>query len=226
MHASKRQSPVRFPARPLQTVLRDHWEVALILDEEGPGPWLVDLCHQPRWDLQDGRIGDLAPGGLAVPGVPGDCRLENQLLINRMNGTQAALWHLGSSAAPVLPDAAAYTDVTEATLFLALFGPRTFEVTEHLTNLDFGNPQHRTPFLLQGPLVHVPCQAVVLARGEDGAGGVLLTCSRGYAQDMVQALLSAGAAHGLKPAGETRFKTWLADLEKHPASAATDNDLH
>jgi hypothetical protein len=205
-----------FPARPLQTDLRNHWEVALSLDEEGPGPWLVDLCHQPRWDLQDGRVGDMQPGGLAVPEAPGACRLENQLLINRMNGTQAALWHLGSEEAPVLPDAAGYTDVTDATLFLALFGPRIFEVTEHLTNLDFGNPQRRTPFLLQGPLAHVPCQAVVLARGEDGSGGVLLTCSRGYAQDMVQAVLSAGAAHGLRPAGENRFMTWLAELEKHP----------
>ena len=209
MPVMKRQSPVRFPARPLQTDLRDHWEIALSFDEEGLGPWLVDLCHQPRWDLQDGQIGDPSP---AVPDVPGACRLENQLLINRMNGTQAALWHLGSEEAPILPDAAGYTDVTDATLFLALFGPRIFDVTEHLTNLDFGNPQRCTPFLLQGPLAHVPCQVVVLARGEDGSGGVLLTCSRGYAQDMVQVLLSAGAAHGLRPAGEKRFKSWLADL--------------
>ena len=217
MPVIKRQSPVRFPARPLQTDIRDQWEIALAFDEEGPGPWLVDLCHQPRWDLQDGRIGDLAPGGLAVPDAPGACRLENQMLINRMNGTQAALWHLGSEVAPVPADAAGYTDVTEATLFLALFGPRIFEVTEHLTNLDFGNPQRRTPFLLQGPLAHIPCQTVVLARGEDSSGGVLLTCSRGYAHDMVHVLLSAGAAHGLRPAGENRFKTWLADLDRHQA---------
>jgi len=216
MDAIKRRSPVAFLSRPSRTIIRDHWEIILAFDNEGPGPWLVDLCHQPRWDLQDGRIGDLAPGGLAVPDAPGACGLENQMLINRMNGTQAALWHLGSEVAPVPADAAGYTDVTEATLFLALFGPRIFEVTEHLTNLDFGNPQRRTPFLLQGPLAHVPCQAVVLARGEDGSGGVLLTCSRGYAQDMVQAVLSAGAAHGLRPAGENRFMTWLAELEKHP----------
>jgi hypothetical protein len=209
MVAIRRRTPVAFSSRPARTVIRDHWEIALAYDEEGPGPWLVDLCHQPRWDLQDGQIGDLNP---AVPDVPGACRLENQLLINRMNGTQAALWHLGSEEAPILPDAAGYTDVTDATLFLALFGPRIFEVTEHLTNLDFGNPLRRTPFLLQGPLAHVPCQVVVLARGEDGSGGVLLTCSRGYAQDMVPVLLSAGAAHGLRPAGEKRFKSWLADL--------------
>jgi glycine cleavage system aminomethyltransferase T len=139
------------------------------------------------------------------------------MLINRMNGTQAAVWFLGSGAAPVPADAAGYTDVTEATLFLALFGPRVFEVTEHLTNLDLGTPQRRTPFLLQGPLAHVPCQAVVLARGEDGSGGMLLACSRGYAHDMVHVILSAGAAHGLRPAGENRFKTWLADLDRHQA---------
>lgn len=226
MSAIKRQSPISFPSRPLQTVIQDNWEVALALEDEGSGPWLVDLCHRSRWDLQDARIDDLTPGGMGVPTVPGACRLENQRLVNRMNGTQAAIWHLGNGKAPPLPDAAGYTDVTEATLFLALFGPGTFEVAEHLTNLDFRDPQRRPPFLLQGPLAHVPCQAVVLARGEDNTGGLLLTCSRGYAQDMVHAILSAGAVHGLRPAGENRFKTWLAGLEKHSIGLAIDNDLH
>ncbi len=217
MDAVRRRSPVAFSSQPARTIIRDRWEIILAFDNEGPGPWLVDLSHQPRWDLQDGRVGKLSPGGLAVPDVPGACRLENQLLINRMNSTQAAVWHLGSGQAPALADVAGGTDVTEATLFLALCGARIFDVTEHLTNLDFGNPQRRTPFLLQGPLAHVPCQAVVLARSGDGSGGVLLTCSRGYAHDMVQAILSAGAAHGLRPAGENRFKTWLADLDRHQA---------
>ena len=90
-----------------------------------------------------------------------------------------------------LPDAAGYTDVTEATLFLALFGPRTFEVTEHLTNLDLGI-RSAAPFLLQGPLAHVPCQAVVLARGEGRRRRGAAHLFRGYARDMVRAILSAG----------------------------------
>ena len=45
------------------------------------------------------------------------------------------------------------------------------------------------------------------------AGALLLTCSRGYAADMVAAILAAGVDHGLRPAGEDRFSTWLAALK-------------
>jgi hypothetical protein len=59
----------------------------------------------------------------------------------------------------------------------------------------------------------VPCQVVTLARDDDGSGALLLTCSRGYAADMVAAILAAGVDHGLRPAGEDRFSTWLAALK-------------
>jgi hypothetical protein len=35
--------------------VRDNWTVALEYDDEGQGPWLVDLAHKTRWDLQDSR---------------------------------------------------------------------------------------------------------------------------------------------------------------------------
>jgi len=43
---------------------------------------------------------------------------------------------------------------------------------------------------------------------------LLMTCSRGYADSMVHALLDAGAEFGLKPAGEKRFTDWLQNLIK------------
>jgi glycine cleavage system aminomethyltransferase T len=63
----------------------------------------------------------------------------------------------------------------------------------------------------------VPCQIVTLDKsagdgGADGAGGFVMTCSRGYAQSMVHAILDAGAEFGLRPAGEKRFDQWLATL--------------
>ena len=39
--------------------------------------------------------------------------------------------------------------------------------------------------------------------------GILFTCSRGYARDMVHAVLDAGHELGLKPAGEEVFNRWI-----------------
>jgi hypothetical protein len=207
----KRQSPVQFKATPLKTEVRDNWTVALTYSDEGEGPWLVDLCHKTRWDLQDHNIGALTVGDQAVPGSPGDCSLCGHRLINRMNATRASIYRLGVGA-PETHDAPGYTEVTEATLFVALFGPRAFRVAEKLTNLDCMDPTKKVPFLLQGPFCRLPCQIVILEKQADGSGGFLLSCSRGYSESMVGAILEAGAEFGLRPAGEDRFTTWMEDL--------------
>jgi len=207
MAAIQRHSPVTFDAEPQKTELRDNWNIVLAYDNEGPGPWLVDLSHKTRWDYQDSRLNDAPPSGLSVPVEPGGCHMAENRLINRMNGTQASIWHL-ADAAP-LPDSVAFTDVTEATVFLAILGSDTFRIAEKLTALDFSAPEKTTPFLLQGPFCHVPCQTVALAYQPDLSGGLLLTCSRGYAESMVDAILGSGSEFDLRPAGENRFTDWL-----------------
>jgi hypothetical protein len=208
----KRESPVRFKVSPKTTEVRDNWTVALEYDDEGAGPWLVDLAHKVRWDLQDSGIGDLSVGDLAVPGDPGACTFAGDTLVNRMNRTQASVYHLGA-AAPELPDAAGYTDVSESTVFVALFGPKAFRVAEKLSNLDFMDPAGQVPFLLQGPFCHVPCQIVTLEKSADAGGGILLTCSRGYGDSMIHAIVEAGGEFGLRPAGENRFNSWIQGLQ-------------
>lgn len=207
----KRQSPVNFGPSPLEIEVRDNWSVALAYDAEGQGPWVVDLSHKTRWDLQDSSVGDLTPLGQAVPGPAGASVLADNILINRMNRTQTSIYHLGAEA-PALPDESGYTEVTEATIFLAIFGPKTFYIAEKLTNLDLGDPKRETPALLQGPFCHVPSQIVTLEKDAVGGGGFVMTCSRGYAESMVHAILDAGAEFGLRPAGEKRFDTWLAAI--------------
>ena len=170
----RRQSPVRFKANPLKSEMRDNWTVVLEYNEESDGPWLVDLSHKTRWDLQDGEIDRLAVGDLALPRTAGHCTSTGKTLINRMNGTQVSIYHLGSQA-PSMPDFPGYTDVSESTVFLALFGPSAFYVAEKLTNLDFMDPARAVPFLLQGPLCHVPCQISDLEKHSDGSGGFLMT---------------------------------------------------
>jgi len=208
----KRQSPVRFNVGPIEAEVRDNWTVALDFDEEGQGPWLVDLAHKTRWDLQHNRVGELTPCGLAVPADPGACTFADRTLVNRMNRTQASIYHLGD-AAPAIPDFSGYTDVTESTVFLALFGLKVFFIAEKLTSLDFMDPAKKAPFLLQGPFCHVPCQIVTLDKSADVNGGFLLTCSRGYGDSMVHAVLEAGAEFGLRPAGENRLSYWIQGLQ-------------
>ncbi|MGB8332923.1 MAG: sarcosine oxidase subunit gamma SoxG [Desulfobacterales bacterium] len=208
----KRQSPVRFTVSPIKTEVRDNWTVALEYGEEGQGPWLVDLAHKTRWDLQNNKVGELTPCDLAVPTVPGACTLADGTLVNRMNRTQASIYHLGDAAAP-MPDFSGYTDVTDSTVFVALFGPKVFFIAEKLASLDFMDPAKKAPFLLQGPFCHVPCQIVTLDKSADGNGGFLLTCSRGYGDSMIHAMLEAGAEFGLRPAGENRFSSWIQGLQ-------------
>lgn len=208
----KRESPVRFDARPKSSEVRDNWTVALEYDDEGSGPFIVDLAHKTRWDMQDGDIGAFTLCDLAVPEAPGQSILADGTLINRMNHTQASIWHLGPSA-PAMPDEAPYTDTSEATVFLALFGQKVFLLAEKLTNLDFTDPEKSAPFLLQGPFCHVPCQIVTLEKTIDGRGGFLLACSRGYGDSMVHAIMEAGAEFGLRPAGENRFNGWIGGLQ-------------
>jgi len=212
MKAIQRYSPVMFEPNTKKSEIRDNWEVVLAYQDEGPGPWLVDLSHKTRWDLQDSQVDDLAPNGICVPSAPGTCAFNQDILINRMNGTQAAIWHLGTKIVKT-PDLIGCTDVTEATVFLALFGPDTFHIAEKLTALDFMDTSRTLPFLLQGPICHVPCQVVALERKTNMSGGLLMTCSRGYAESMVQAVLNSGQEFGLRPAGETQFTNWIQAVQ-------------
>jgi len=211
-----RQSPVAFEVPALKTETRDRWPVVLRYADEGSGPHLADLSHLPRWDIQDKNLARFAPCDLEIPETPGSCTLKNGVLVNRMNRSQAAVWHLAPTA-PALPEQSAYTDVTESAACLALIGPHLFSITEKLTPLDFLAPGQPPPFLLQGPFSRVPCQIVALAVEDGAAGGVVLTCSRGYAADMAAAILNAGEEFGLRPAGEKAFRQWL---EKLPAGGA------
>ncbi len=211
MDTLTRQSPVKFEAHALRTVVRDNWPIVIEYAEQGDGPHLVDLSHCPRWDVQHGQldqVGLAGPADLVIPADPGSSALQTGTLVNRMNRTQASIWHLHDE--PVeFPADEAFTDMTDATAFLGLIGAGTQRVAERLSNLDFGMPGRATPFLLQGPFSHVPCQIAVMGfRGGDA--GLLLTCSRGYARDMVEAILHAGEHAGLRPAGKAAFSEWLA----------------
>ena len=136
MEGLVRRSPVSFDARPEKTEMRDNWNVVLEYKAEETWPSVVDLSHRARWDLQDADIARIQPWGIRIPDAPGQCVFENGILINRMNRTQASIWHLFGETPPA-PDDLAFTDVRDTTVFLALIGKGIFSLAEKLTSLDF-----------------------------------------------------------------------------------------
>jgi len=127
------------------------------------------------------------------------------MLINRLNQSQASVWHLSDHNLQI-PDESAYTDITEGFSLLGFLGSDIFSVMEKITALDLQSPQKQRPFLLQGPVLHIPCQVVVL-----GKDALIIGFSRGYAQSMVEAILEAGRQLRIQPAGELAFYNYLRD---------------
>jgi hypothetical protein len=205
-----RRSPVSFDSRPVKTEMRDNWTVVLEYETEETGPYVIDLSHSAKWDLQDTDLSQFRPWGVTIPQTPGQCAFQNGILINRMNRTQAACWHLCKTS-PQVPEESAYTETTDATLLLALLGKDVFSIMEKVSALDFVSPERKAPFLLQGPIFHVPCQVVYVGKVDDSLA-VLFTCSRGYGESMVKGILSAGAEFGLRPAGENALTNRLNEL--------------
>ena len=198
----QRQSPVHLPGKPEKTKMRDHWPVILEYADEGPGPWIVDLSHCRRWDIQGRELSEALPPGVALPDSPGSVVLHAKGLTGRTGQRQAFLWLFDDKAAA--PAGAGCTDITEGALCFALLGRDVFQITEKLTSLDLGDPKRNAPFLLMGPFSHITCQIVVL-KNDPAAAAVLVACSRGFAHDMVHAVSAAGEEFGLRPAGENRF---------------------
>jgi hypothetical protein len=203
----KRRSPVAFKNQPLQTDTREGWDVVLQYEDEGGGPFLIDLTHLSKWDVQHHDLSQIKPLGGEIPETPGDCVVQGGALIGRLNRIQAVVWHL-STRAPQMPQEDALTDVTEASALLALVGESLFSIAEKMTPLDLSDPAKGVPFLLQGPVLHLPVKVVVLGR-KDNHAALLMSCPRGYGQSFADAILDAGSEWGLRPAGEKAFSPWM-----------------
>jgi hypothetical protein len=203
----KRYSPLKLKGRIIKTENRDGWHIVSEFSGDGKGPHIVDLSHFPRWDIQDKTLDQTQHYGSIIPKTPGQILKNKNLLIGRLNASQAIAWHF-SSVPPALPPEDAFTDITDAAAALALVGPSVFSIAEKLCALDIADPSRKPPFLVQGPFSHVPCHMWILAC--DGLGGCLaLTCSRGYGHNMVSAILEAGAEYNILSGGEDLFRKWL-----------------
>jgi hypothetical protein len=203
----ERRSPVKLKGRPIKTEIRDGRQIVSGNAGNGKVLHIVDLSHFSRWDIQDKTLDRIRPYGEMVPKIPGRIMMSENLLIGRLNATQAVVWHF-SKVPPDLPQADAFTDITDAAVALALTGPSVLNMVEKLCALDLGDPSKTPPFLVQGPFSQVPCHIWVLDRTDSG-GCLALTCSRGYAHDMINAILEAGAEYNITFGGEDLFKAWF-----------------
>jgi len=172
-------------------------------EDEGEGPFLIDLSHIGKWDVQGEDLPSLQPAGLAIPDDSAQCLLTGDFLLNLVKWNWATIWHF-SSDMPDFADHFAFTNVTEAYALLALTGKEIFSIMEKLTALDLLSPSRKPPFLIMGPVLHVRSQVVVLIKEKDSTI-ILVACPRGYGQSMAKHILDAGKEYGLKPGGEDHF---------------------
>jgi hypothetical protein len=203
METIRRYSPVVFNKKPLQTEMRNGWQVVLEYEDEGQGPYLIDLSHIAKFDVQNSDLSRIQPGGHNIPEDPGRGIIKDGWAVNRLNRTQAVIWFLAAKQAS-LPAQVDYTDITEAFALLAVAGNEAFRIMEKITSLDLTPRGKQLPLLLQGPVLHIACQILVPAKDI-----VLIAFSRGYAQSMIEAILQAGSPWNLQPAGERFFKNFL-----------------
>jgi glycine cleavage system aminomethyltransferase T len=183
----------------------------LAYEDEGTGPFLIDLSHIGKWDVEGENLSSLRPAGLAIPKDAEHCVFTERFFLNLIKWNWATIWHFSQD----MPDFAgdfAFTNVTEAYALLALLGNEVFCIMEKVTALDLLSPEKKPPFLTLGPVLHIPSQVVVLAREGDHAS-VLVACPRGYGQAMAEALLDAGREWGLRPGGENIFMNMVAQMQ-------------
>lgn len=202
-----RYSPIRFDPLPVRTEIRDGYEVVLEYRDQGKGPYLVDLSHLPRWDLQNGALSRYAGMALPIPAEYNSVNCKGGLLISRLNATQCQMWALEKEIPGFSADVA-ITEISDGQALLALVGCDLRPLVETLTSLDLFIPDMVLPRLSQGPVLKIPSQVIRLADWGD-LQSLLLGFPRGYGQAMADAVLERGTASGLVPGGEEVFTSFI-----------------
>lgn len=213
MESIKRYSPVTFAQTPTRMQVRNGWEVVLEYEDEEPGPFLIDLSHIGKWDVQGEKLSSLRPAGIVIPEESELCAFTESFFVNLVKWNWATIWHF-SQEMPDFADHFAFTNVTEAYALFALLGKEVFSIMEKVSALDLRSREKKLPFLTMGPVFHVRSQVVVLAR-EGDSSVILLACTRGYGQSMAEALLDAGKEWGLRPGGENIFTGMIAQMNRN-----------
>lgn len=126
---------------------------------------------------------------------------EYLLVINAANRESDIAWMREHN-----PMGAVLTDESEETALLALQGPTAFDILEAVAGESVGGQRIRDikfyHFLPVPEGAFVGCKRAILSHtGYTGERGFEIYCEAGKAADVWDALMDAGEAHGLTPAG-------------------------
>ncbi len=92
-------------------------------------------------------------------------------------------------------------DLSEQTALLALQGPKAFEIAQSVTDVPLGDIKYYH-FVQPEPGTFLGCEhAIISHTGYTGEPGLEIYCETERAEGVWNALMEAGEAHGLKPAG-------------------------
>ena len=201
----KRFSPVSLPASVKERVNAGGWDVVLRYEDEGSravgrGSFSSKQMGYSKWIARYGPCFREVSAELSRP-MRGDRGMAGQ-----PNESQAG-GYVGRSrrepGAPVQEHCA--TETTDGSCLLALIGENLQPIMEKLTSLDCFPPGKTAPYLVQGPVLHIPMQVVVLAPGV-----VLMAFSRGYGQAVADAIFGSCREFAIRPGGEIRFTEAIA----------------
>jgi glycine cleavage system aminomethyltransferase T len=202
----KRFSPVQFTAEPVSKRMHQGWEVVDEYQNEGLGPALIDLSHIAKWDVQGEELGGMEKGvGIKLPDQPGQVLIASGLLTGRLTATRALVWSLNEHK-DFHSNHPSFTEITDSYALMAILGREALLIMEKISDLDFRRRNKKPPFLLQGPVLHIPMTVLVSSGQADrGQDIVLLAFYRGYGQGVAETILDAGAQYDLRVSGFHKF---------------------
>lgn len=118
------------------------------------------------------------------------------LVINASNIEKDWAWMLAHN-----PMGATLNNISDATALLAIQGPKATEIVQQLTDIPLDEIKYYH-FVEPAPGTFVGCETAILSRtGYTGEPGFEIYCENKKAAAVWNALMEAGQAHGLKPAG-------------------------
>ncbi len=202
--AQLRTSPIKFNLEPFTVEEIDGWKVIREYKNQKKDPLLIDLSHRPSWDFQNKELLNFNTPEFCIPADMNGVARQGNLFVSRMNQTQAQLWSF-DGLTPLNPGC---TDITDGQAVMALMGKDLEQVFESMLPLEIFKPGETGMKLFQSPLFHIPCQILALDRSEKRKV-VIISCPRGYGNDITEAILKSAAPHGLTPGGENAFLSWL-----------------
>jgi hypothetical protein len=189
----------KWAGAPETAVLGDWVLTATYPGEDSAATGLVDLSHRPK-ALVSGPDAD----GL-MPLDPGRAAWDGTAYQAARKSGEQMLFDLTGPLEPAWPGPG-YTDMTDAWVLLAVFGPRAAEVIQRMAAIDFDPPQVSGPFYAVTRSHGLWIQLINLRRKSPG---FLVAVERAQGQNLAAGLVHAGHAVGMKVMGFKAFDAWF-----------------